>query len=103
MQIKIHLVNKIWQCGKDRYGSHGEDVEGGASADLVGHSGPAETAHKITWNWNISWTPREGVIIEWPLNGQFHDARDVIMMFWTDIFEVEDVDDDDIQALGNVF
>ena len=50
----------------------------------------------------ISWTPREGVI-EWPLNGQFHDARDVIMMFWTDIFEVEDVDDDDIQALGNVF
>ena len=48
MQIKIHLVNKIWQCGKDRYGSHGEDVEGGASADLVGHSGPAETAHKIT-------------------------------------------------------
>ena len=48
MQIKIHLVNKIWQCGKDRYGSHGEDVEGGASADLVGHGGPAETAHKIT-------------------------------------------------------
>ena len=22
---------------------------------------------------------REGVIIEWPLNGQFHDRRDVIL------------------------
>ena len=23
--------------------------------------------------------PREGVIIEWPLNGQFHHRRDVIL------------------------
>ena len=38
--------------------------------------------------------PREGVIIEWPLNGHFNDARDVIMMFWTDAFVVVDHGDD---------
>ena len=40
---------------------------------------------------------REGVIIEWPLNGQFHDACDVIMTFRTDVLGVDDddVDDDD--------
>ena len=27
----------------------------------------------------IRWLPREGVIIEWLLNGQFHDRRDVIL------------------------
>ena len=27
-----------------------------------------------------AFTPREGVIIEWPLNGLFHDRRDVIIM-----------------------
>ena len=34
--------------------------------------------HSRSWQW--SW-PRESVIIEWPLNGQFHDRRDVIIMF----------------------
>ena len=38
---------------------------------------------------------REGVIIEWPLNGQFHDARDVILTSRTDIREMVDDDDDD--------
>ena len=27
----------------------------------------------------------EGVIIEWPLNGQFNDARDVILKSRTDV------------------
>ena len=25
---------------------------------------------------------REGVIMEWPLNGQFHDRRDMILTSW---------------------
>ena len=37
--------------------------------------------------------PREGVIMEWPLNGQFHDAHDVILTSRTDAREM--VDDDD--------
>ena len=37
--------------------------------------------------------PREGVIIEWPLNGHFNDARDVILMSRTDVRELEDDDD----------
>ena len=41
--------------------------------------------------------PREGVIIECPLNGQFHDARDVILTSWTDIRGMNDDDDDDVQ------
>ena len=39
--------------------------------------------------------PREGVIIEWLQNGQFHDARDVILMSRTDVREMVDDDDDD--------
>ena len=39
--------------------------------------------------------PREGVIIEWPLNGQFHDACDVILTSRTDVREMVDDDHDD--------
>ena len=39
--------------------------------------------------------PREGVIIQWPLNGQFHDARGVILTSRTDVREMVDDDDDD--------
>ena len=42
--------------------------------------------------WSLA---REGVIIEWPLNGQFHDARDVILTSRTDVREMVDDDDDD--------
>ena len=28
---------------------------------------------------SIRWPPREGVIIDCPLNGQFHDRRDMII------------------------
>ena len=38
---------------------------------------------------------REGVIIECPLNGQYHDARDVILTSRTDVREMVDDDDDD--------
>ena len=38
---------------------------------------------------------REGVIIEYPLNGQYHDARDIILMSRTGIREMVDDDDDD--------
>ena len=41
----------------------------------------------------ITSTPREGVIIEWPLNGQFHDAPEVILTSRTYVREM--VDDDD--------
>ena len=39
--------------------------------------------------------PREGVIIEWPLNGQFHDAGDLILTSQTDVREMVDDDHDD--------
>ena len=35
------------------------------------------------------------MIIECPLNGQYHDARDVILTSRTDIREMVDDDDDD--------
>ena len=38
--------------------------------------------------------PREGVIIEWTLNGLFHDARDVILTSPTDVMEMEDNDNE---------
>ena len=45
--------------------------------------------------------PREGVIIECPQNGLFHDARDLIL---TSRMAPRDLaDDDDLQMLGNVF
>ena len=43
--------------------------------------------------------PREGVIIEWPLNGQFHDTRDVILTSRTNVRELVDDDDDDERPL----
>ena len=42
---------------------------------------------------------REGVIIECPLNGQYHDARDVILTSRTDVREMVDDDDDDERPL----
>ena len=56
--------------------------------------------------WNLNWVlqsvnhysmrypPREGEIIEWPLNDLSHKARDIIMTFWTDVLEVDDDDDE---------
>ena len=38
--------------------------------------------------------PREGVIIEWPLNGHFNDARDVVLTSRTEVRELDDDDDD---------
>ena len=35
------------------------------------------------------------MIIEWPLNGQFHDSLDVILMSRTNVREMVDDDDDD--------
>ena len=46
---------------------------------------------------------RDGVIIEWPLNGQFHEPRDLIITFWSDIFGVGNDNNDDVQMLGNIF
>ena len=37
---------------------------------------------------------REGVIIEWPLNGQFNDAVTDVLTSRTDVREVVDHDDD---------
>ena len=36
----------------------------------------------IIWNNAKHSIAREGVIIEWPLNGQFHDRCDVILTSW---------------------
>ena len=33
--------------------------------------------------------------MEWPLNGQFHDARDIILTSRTDVRELVDDDDDE--------
>ena len=38
---------------------------------------------------------RKGVIIEWPLNEQFHDARDVILTSRNDVRGFPSDDDDD--------
>ena len=43
--------------------------------------------------------PREGVINKWPLNDLFHDVVTVIITFQTDIFEVDNDNDDDEMTL----
>ena len=45
----------------------------------------------------------EGVIIEWPLKWQFHEAVTDVLMSQTDVSEMVDDDDDDEIPLGNVF
>ena len=44
----------------------------------------------IICSFTFGYLLREGVIIEWPLNGLFHDARDIILMSRTDIREMKD-------------
>ena len=45
------------------------------------------------WMWYLS---RQGVIIEFPPNGLFHDACDIILTSWSGFSEmVDDYDDDD--------
>ena len=39
-------------------------------------------------------TPRDGVIIEWPLNGLFHYAPDIILTSQTDVRDMEDNDNE---------
>ena len=51
--------------------------------------------------WHVWYSPREGVIIECPLNGQIHDARDVILTSRTDVRGMNN--DDDVQTLDDVF
>ena len=50
---------------------------------------------RFTRDYAVPSKPREGVIIECPLNGQYHDARDVILTSRTDVREMVDDDDDD--------
>ena len=38
----------------------------------------------------IQLNPREGVIIEWPLNGQFHDAVTDVLTSWIDVRDLAD-------------
>ena len=45
---------------------------------------------------------REGVIIEWPLNGQFHEAPDVIITSRTEVSEMNADDDNDVEKIVNV-
>ena len=42
------------------------------------------------------------MIIEWPLNGQFHDARDVILTSQTDVREMVDDDNNICMKLAKV-
>ena len=44
--------------------------------------------------WVRGFIPREGVIIEWPLNGQFHDAVTDFLTSQNDVREMEDNDND---------
>ena len=46
---------------------------------------------------------REGVIIEWPLNGLFNGAVTVIITSRTDVREMNDNDDNDVQTLLVIF
>ena len=43
------------------------------------------------------------MIIEWPLNAQFHDAITNVLKSQTDVRQLDENDDDDVQTLGNVF
>ena len=51
----------------------------------------------------VSSNSREGVIIEWPLNGHFNDVVIDVLMSRTNVREMEDNDDDDKLTLGNIF
>ena len=46
--------------------------------------------------------PREGVIIEWPLNGQFHDAVTDVLTSRINIRDLADDDDDKKPTLGTL-
>ena len=43
------------------------------------------------------------MIIEWPLNGHFHDVVINVLTSRTNVREMEDKDDDDKPRLKNVF
>ena len=49
----------------------------------------------------LGWGARQGVIMECPLTVLFINPRDIIMMFWTDVFKVVNVDDDAEPKLGS--
>ena len=51
----------------------------------------SSNSHKMIYRWEA----REGIIIEWPLNRQFHDARDVILKSRNDVRGFPSDDDDD--------
>ena len=42
--------------------------------------------------YTLTYRPREGVIIKWPLNGLFNDASDVILTSQTDVRKMVDHD-----------
>ena len=43
------------------------------------------------------------IIIEWPLNVLFNDARDFILTSQTDVRGLADDVNDEVQMLGNIF
>ena len=47
--------------------------------------------------------PREGVIIKLPLNGLFNDVVTIIITSRTDVREMNDDNEDDVQSLLVVF
>ena len=49
-----------------------------------------------------TWLTREGVIIECPLNGQFHDTRDGILTSRNDVRGFAGDDDNDEPTLGTL-
>ena len=57
---------------------------------------------EINWKNFKHAKPREGVIIEWPLNGQFNDACDVILTPLIDIWEVEDNDNNNQMSIFTI-
>ena len=50
--------------------------------------------NKVDRHFHVRFISREGVIIEWPLNGHFHDAGDVILTSRIDVREMVDHDHD---------
>ena len=43
------------------------------------------------------------MIIEWPVNEQFHDTVTEVLTSETDVRELDDDYEDDDQTLGNIF
>ena len=69
-------------------------VGGGVNFRDTKYKGMDKINFSVTrWRGSLS---REGMIIEWPLNGQFHDVGIDVLTSWTDVRDLADDVNDDV-------